>query len=238
MKFIITILEDTKKEREHLSEILDIWSQEKNFVIEKKIYNSVESYLRTTEIPKDNSNLFILDIQMGQISGIVFAHRLRSEGFSGHIIFLTAFREYVFHGYEVHAFNFLLKPVDVNALYKCLDEVSDTLAGHFYCYRNKSETLLIPHKDILCFSSVRHSIEITTTSGLYIQYAALNNIINFLPRKFVRVHKSHIVNLAHIYKINGNIISLSNQLTLEIGPSYFKQVHNAFASYTSRFDSF
>lgn len=155
-----------------------------------------------------------------------------------HNIFLTTFREYVFHGYEVHAFNFLLKPVDVNALYKCLDEVSDTLAGHFYCYRNKSETLLIPHKDILCFSSVRHSIEITTTSGLYIQYAALNNIINFLPRKFVRVHKSHIVNLAHIYKINGNIISLSNQLTLEIGPSYFKQVHNAFASYTSRFDSF
>lgn len=236
MKIIVTILEDAKIEQEKISNILDSWALEKDFQIEKKVYDSGESYLKAVSTLNDPSNLFVLDIQLRDISGIEIAKTLRKAGYAGQIIFLTAFKEYVFNGYEVHALNFLLKPVDPKALYLCLDEIADTLMGHAYHFRNKQETFNIPYKEIICFSSSRHYIDILTTNGLFTQYATLNSVLGFLPSKFIRVHKSHIVNLAHIYKICGSVITLSNQMTIEIGPSYLKQVYSDFSDYSSRFD--
>lgn len=236
MKMIITILEDTTAEQEYLSSVLDRWSFEKSFEIEKRLYNSGESFLDNVILNCDDSHLFILDIQMQDISGLDVAKELRKANYKGHIIFLTAFREYVFHGYEVHALNYLLKPVDPKALYLCLDEVADTLIGRSYLYRTKQEAIHIPYKDILCISSSLHSVNILTTNGLYTQYTTLNNILEHLPQEFTKVHRSHIVNLAHIYKICGSLITLSNQMTVEIGPSYLRQVYSAFANYSSRFD--
>ena len=62
-------------------------------------------------------SVFFLDIQMKEMSGLDVAKKLRKEGYTGPIIFLTAFREYVFHGYEVHALNYLLKPVKEEPLF-------------------------------------------------------------------------------------------------------------------------
>lgn len=237
MKLVITILEDTITEQAHLSAVLDCWSLDRRFEIEKRFFNSGENFLNSANLSSEDSDLFILDIQMKEISGIDIAKKLRKFGYSGYILFLTAFREYVFHGYEVHALNFLLKPIDKNTLYLCLDEIANNLMGHSYLYRNKQETINIPYKNILCFSSCLHNINILTVNGLLLQYASLNSVIDYLPREFIRVHKSHIVNLAHMYKICGKTITLSNQMTVQIGPSYTKQVYTDFATYSSRFDT-
>ncbi len=236
MKLVITILEDSSTDRDQLSVVLNSWSLDRNFEIEARYFDSGEDFLNLTEFSSTDSHLFILDIQLNKVSGLDIAKRLRSSGYSGQIIFLTAFREYVFHGYEVHALNFLLKPIDKNALYLCLDEIADTLIGHAYLYRSKQETMNIPYKSILCFSSSLHSVNIMTVDKLYYQYASLNSIIGHLPREFIRVHKCYVVNMAHIYKICGNTITLSNQMKVQIGPSYLKQVYADFATYSSRFD--
>lgn len=236
MKLVITIIEDTVAEQEYLSTILDDWSKKNSFEIEKRIFTSGEDYLRSTDLLSESSDLFILDIQLKNKTGLEIAELLRKANYSGHIIFLTAFREYVFHGYKVHALNYLLKPVDKSTLFLCLDEIADTLIGRTYLYHNKQVSINIPYKNIMCFSSSLHNINILTTEGLYTQYASLNSIVPFLPHEFIRVHKSHVVNLSHIYKISGSVITLSNQMTVEIGPSYIKQVYSDFASYSSRFD--
>ena len=59
------------------------------------------------------------------------------------IQFLTAFREYVFRGYEVRALNYLLKPVKENTLFLCLDEIAKELSNNTYIYRNKQEIVSI-----------------------------------------------------------------------------------------------
>ncbi|MCD8076754.1 MAG: response regulator [Lachnospiraceae bacterium] len=75
----------------------------------------------------DPTDIYFLDIQLGDMLGLDIAKDLRSHGYQGVIIFLTVFREYVFHGYEVHAMNYLLKPVKEESLYLCLDEVARNL---------------------------------------------------------------------------------------------------------------
>ena len=152
--------------------------------------------------------------------------------------FLTAFREYVFRGYEVRALNYLLKPVKENTLFLCLDEIAKELSNNTYIYRNKQEIVSIPYADILTFSSRLHYVDILTVDGkCYEQMSTLNKIIVHLPSEFIRTHRSYIVNMAHIYRITSGTIELSNHLTTQIARSYSKDVISAFAKYTTRFDT-
>lgn len=82
-----------------------------------------------------------------------------------------------------------------------------------------------------------HYVDILTTNGkCYEQMATLSRIIEHLPGEFIRTHRSYIVNMAHIYRITSSSIELSNHLTIQIARSYYKDVINAFAKYTRRFD--
>lgn len=236
MKMIMIILEDQPLEIKRLETQLNNWGSKNHFEIELKKYSSGEEYFKLRKDSIESVNVFFLDIQMGKLSGIDVAKKLRQEGYQGAIIFLTAFREYVFHGYAVHALNYLLKPIQQAPLFLCLDEIANSLSGNFYLYRNKQESICIPYHDILCFSSSLHYVNILTLSGDYCQYSTLNNIIEYLPLEFIRTHRSYIVNMAHIYKISGNTITLSNHMTVQIGRSYLKQVSESFVNYVFRFD--
>ena len=187
------------------------------------------------ECPNQDVIDFINKLKM---NGIEVAKRLRESGYQGIIVFLTAFREYVFRGYEVRALNYLLKPVKENTLFLCLDEIAKELSNNTYIYRNKQEIVSIPYADILTFSSRLHYVDILTVDGkCYEQMSTLNKIIVHLPSEFIRTHRSYIVNMAHIYRITSGTIELSNHLTTQIARSYSKDVISAFAKYTTRFDT-
>ena len=237
MKIGISILEDQPAEAEHLKSNLYQWSSQTNYELEISEYRSGEDFFKQNDRTAYHSfSVFFLDIQMHEMSGLDVAKKLRKEGYQGPIIFLTAFREYVFHGYEVHAMNYLLKPIKQEPLFLCLDEIAKNLSGSSYLYRNKQDIIRIPYRDILSFSSSLHYVDILTVSEHFCQYATLNNIIEYLPQEFIRTHKSCIVNMAHIYKISGSTIVLSNHMTTQIGRSYLKSVAAAFTAYSTRFD--
>jgi DNA-binding LytR/AlgR family response regulator len=237
MKLTISILEDQPSETEHLKAILNKWSLQTKCELEIFEYCSGEDFFEENDTNTYQAfTVFFLDIQMKKMSGLDVARKLRKEGYQGPVIFLTAFREYVFHGYEVHAMNYLLKPVKEEPLFLCLNEIAKELSGRSYLYRNKQDIISIPYKDILSFSSSLHYIDILTVSDHFCQYATLNNIIEYLPQEFIRTHRSCIVNMAHIYKISGNTIVLSNKMTSQIGRTYLKEVIASFTQYSIRFD--
>lgn len=237
MKLTISILEDQPIEIEHLKSILNKWSLQAKCELEIFEYFSGEEFFKKNDKTTYQAfSAFLLDIQMSGMTGLDVAKKLRKEGYQGAIIFLTAFREYVFHGYEVHAMNYLLKPVKAAPLFLCLNEIAKDLYGNSYLYRNKQEIVSIPYKDILSFSSSMHYVDILTVSEHFCQYTTLNRIIEYLPQEFIRTHKSCIVNMTHIYKISGSTIVLSNHMTIPIGRSYMKNVITAFTAYSTRFD--
>lgn len=237
MKLTISILEDQPTEAEYLKSLLHKWSSQENCELEITEYCSGEEFFTQNNADTyKRFSVFFLDIQMKEMSGLDVAKRLRKEGYTGPIIFLTAFREYVFHGYEVHALNYLLKPVKEDPLFLCLNEIANDISKSSYLYRNKQDIISIPYKEIITFSSSLHYIDILTVSDHYCQYATLNNIIEYLPQEFIRIHKSCIVNMAHIYKVTGSTIVLSNRMTTQIGRSYMKSVIAGFTAYSMRFD--
>lgn len=239
MKMKITILEDSIIEAERLKNGIKKYGQLHDWDIDIDEYKTGEDFfLQNVNGLSVQPSAFFLDIQMGKMNGIDVAKRLRKIGYKGIIIFLTAFREYVFHGYEVRALNYLLKPVKENTLFLCMDEIAKELSNNTYIYRSKQNIISIPYSEIMTFSSRLHYVDILTVSGKgYEQMSTLNKIIEHLPSEFIRTHRSYIVNMAHIYRISAGTIELSNHLTTQIARSYSKDVVNAFAKYTTRFDT-
>lgn len=237
MKIKIAILEDETLAAKDLKCKLSEWSTHRNFEIELSEYCSGEDFwIQNTGVDLNSYAAFFLDIQMNKISGLEVAQKLRKDGYLNHIIFLTSFREYVFHGYEVHAMNYLLKPVKIEPLFRCLDEIAAFLSADSYFCKTKQELVRIPYKNILTFSSNLHYVDILTLSDHFCQYTTLNGIASSLPQEFIRIHRSCIVNMAHIYKISGSKMILSNHMTAQIGRTYSKDVIAAFARYSTRFD--
>ena len=66
--------------------------------------------------------LLLLDCKLDAGTGIDVARALRERGSQAAIVFVTAYDEYVFEGYEVNAYRYLLKPVDPMVLRKTLSD--------------------------------------------------------------------------------------------------------------------
>lgn len=231
--FRIVVIEDQNVELEKLSDALKLWNQQSQIPFSLEAFSSGELYLEKKD-PQEFPDIFFLDIQLPGMDGLAFARHLRESGYRGYIIFLTAFREYVFEGYNVHAFQFLLKPVNSDALSICMNEIIRELSEESYIFQDKQETIQIPYKDILTFSSRLHYVDILTSDGLFCQYTTLGKILNGLPDNFIRCHRSYIINMQHIYKISGSSIYLSNNTYINIGRSYLDKTRNAFLKYSER----
>lgn len=234
MNFKITIIEDQPEAKEQLLTALDIWQQKIRTHIEIEYFCSGENYFSTHTT--DESELYILDIQLRGMDGIKIAKQLRSREYQGNILFLTAFREYVFDGYNVRALNYLLKPVSQEALERCLDDVYSQYHGNYFLLRNGTEFMQIPYRDILCFSVTKHYVDITTTTQVYCTRFALRDILQILPQEFIQVHRAFIVNMRHIRKMVNSTIHLSNKTTVEIGRNFLEEVRQHYADFSMRLD--
>lgn len=231
--FRIVVIEDQSAELEKLSSALLLWKQQSTIAYSMEAFSSGELYLEQ-ENTEDFPDLFFLDIQLPGMDGLAVARHLREVGYRGYIIFLTAFREYVFEGYNVHAFQFLLKPVNPDALCTCMNEIIKELSEASYIFQDKQNTIQIPYREILTFSSRLHYVDILTADNLFCQYTTLGKIMDDLPDYFIRCHRSHIINMQHIYKISRSSIYLSNNTHISIGRSYLDMTRNAFLKYSER----
>lgn len=234
MNFNITIIEDNIQEKKRLIEALCIWEGKNNITLHIDYYISGEDYF--SSCATDESNLCILDIQLSGMTGINVAKKMRERGFEGNILFLTAFREYVFEGYDVRALHYLLKPVSQESLCKCLDDVYKQLKGEHFVFRDNSHIIQIPYSDIICFSVVKHYIEITTKKEVYSVRMSLKSILPFLPTDFVQCHRGYIVNIRHIRKVTATNILLSNNTTVQIGRNYLSSLRQEYADFSMRFN--
>ena len=231
--FRIVVIEYQSAELEKLSSALLLWKQQSTIAYSMEAFSSGELYLEQ-ENTEDFPDLFFLDIQLPGMDGLAVARHLREVGYRGYIIFLTAFREYVFEGYNVHAFQFLLKPVNPDALCTCMNEIIKELSEASYIFQDKQNTIQIPYREILTFSSRLHYVDILTADNLFCQNTTLGKIMDDQPDYFIRCHRSHIINMQHIYKISRSSIYLSNNTHIAIGRSYLDMTRNAFLKYSER----
>lgn len=227
MKIEIAIVEDESYYLDQVSTLIEHWTKKNYCQVNIYGFTSSESFLSSFHTRYD---LIFLDIELGGSNGLNLARRLRSSGYSGAIVFLTSYQEYVFEGYNVKALNYLLKPVNYNMVKSCLDTVNTMVNDDNYIYRYRDTIIKIPYHEIIYLSSCNHRTEIITTKRTFRQPGALRNIISYLPPRFEQCHRTTVVNMQHVIQVTGHNVTLSNYILMPISGTFIENIRRAFVA--------
>lgn len=184
---------------------------------------------------KDNPtgfDIIFLDIKMKTINGVECAKLLRETGVESLIVFVTSSAEYVFTGYEVKAFRYILKTDLVNAFDRifgeCLEELRKKVVD-FFSVKTASEVRNIPLNDILYFESNRRVLIIHTRKEEVSYYGKLDDVEKSLAEKdFIRTHQSFLVNALKIKSVKKDSVELSDGEVLPVSKSKATAVKEAY----------
>ena len=116
----IAICDDEKKLRIGLRRVIETKLQLEGVEYGIQEYECGEDLL--TGMEKILPDLLFLDIEMSGINGMETARELRKKYQDTIIVFVTAYPDFVFQGYEVHAFHYILKPYKEEKIKEVLEK--------------------------------------------------------------------------------------------------------------------
>ncbi len=197
-----------------------------------KVFYDGSELLQSCRENPSGFDIIFLDIKMKTINGVECAKLLRETGVESLIIFVTSSAEYVFSGYEVKAFRYILKNDLVNAFDRifgeCLTELRKS-AVDFFTVKTASEVRNIPLNDIYYFESNRRVLIIHTRKGDVTFYGKLDDAEKTLADKdFIRTHQSFLVNALKIKSVRKDGVELSDGAELPVSKSRATAVKEAY----------
>lgn len=173
-----------------------------------------------------SADVYFLDVQMdqGTDDGIRTARELRRRGEEGLIVYVTAYLDYVQMGYEVRAFRYLLKSQIQDKLSEVLRDVRQEFSGQVFCFKAGGENIRIDRRRILYLESKLRMLRLVTKTEEHSFYSSLEDAEKQLGERFLRCHKSFLVNLDRVERFSKETVVLENGISIPISRSYAKDV--------------
>ncbi|MGN0555327.1 MAG: LytR/AlgR family response regulator transcription factor [Candidatus Fimenecus sp.] len=175
--------------------------------------------------------IVFLDIKMQGLNGISAAKQLREYDENALIVFITSSAEYVFRGYEVKAFRYILKTELQHAFRKVLEECVAELAAapqKMFTFHADTRDITVYLADILYFESSRRQITVHLKNEEYTFYGKLDALEKDLAdRDFVRCHQSFLVNAKQIKSVQSDALTLRSGEALPVSRSRREAVRKA-----------
>ncbi|MBK6963602.1 MAG: response regulator transcription factor [Bacteroidales bacterium] len=176
--------------------------------------------------------LLFVDINMPDISGMEFVKSLANKPY---IVFTTAYSEYAVEGFQVEAVDYLLKPITFSNFLKAANRVKNlieltannqkgsvkTTADHLFV-KSGYKLIRIEFADIKYIESQHEYIKIhMVNSSPVMTHLSLKSMDEQLPQdRFIRVHRSYIVNLSKISVIERNRIIFDGNVYIPVSEQY------------------
>lgn len=211
MKKVI-IIDDEAPARKLIKEFLEDYQE---LVVLDECNNRVDAVKSINSFKPD---LIFLDIQMPGLSGFEVLQHLEEMP---QVIFSTAFDKYAVQAFDVHAVDYLLKPIkrerfdeaiqrlnensnkyveQLQGLVKSLSEEDIYLTNILVSVRNK--LMNIPIKEIVWIRAEGNYARLITKDGAHISSFGISKLAEKLdPRQFIRVHRSAIVNINRVKEV-------------------------------------
>ena len=208
----IAVCDDDRAIREELSRLIQKQVPEVDIVE----YQSGEELINA----KGNFDIYFLDIEMGKVSGMDIARRIREQEESGRqrsiIIFVTGYREYMEAAFDVNAFHYLIKPIDVEKFsevfsraWKEASVFEEQTKKHIMVKSSGTQQKLLL-KDIYYIESGNKKVIFHTTKGKLEVYGKMDELENGLGNTFYRCHRCYLVNMEKISAYSADNIQVTN----------------------------
>lgn len=158
-------------------------------------------------------DLILLDIDMPLINGIQAAKEILSFLPDVNFIFITAYPSYSIESFEVHPFDYILKPVIIERLGVSLEKFiqkfpkkQDAEVNQLVSFISNYNDYSIPQNDILFIERTGRKLLIHTVNEQIELNSSLKNFeCKLNPKIFIRAHNSYLINIQAVSKIKKGI---------------------------------
>ncbi len=179
-------------------------------------------------------DLIFLDINMPKLSGLNFLRTLKNPPL---VIITTAYREHAIDGFDLDVVDYLHKPFALDRFLRALEKARARLTpqptetivklsepaktkDQFIFVKEDKKMVRVDLRDILFLEAVGDYVRVVTKRKALVTYMSLKKMEDLLaPEHFPRIHKSYIVNIAHIDSIEANRVRIRED-SLPVGASY------------------
>lgn len=176
-----------------------------------------------------------LDIEMTKMNGLEIAKKLRAMDYDLPIVFITGYTQYAIDGYEVQAFDYILKPINLDKLITLLHKLTaakknDYRRTHLFDTEQGQERVY--EDEIEGLEALGNTVRIDLKDRTLIVKASLNSIMKKLnPKDFIQCHRSYVINLASITTLHKDTITLANGKVFPISRRLRNEVFNLINEY-------
>lgn len=241
----VLIVDDEAPARARLRQML---ASHADVEIAGEAETGVQAMERVADLKPD---AMLLDIQMPGSSGIDVAACLPEP--RPHVIFCTAYDQHAVDAFELHAVDYLLKPISRARLGEALDRVrslsaevresgidravrAQAASPARFLVKNAAHYLVVSEAKVLYFASEDGLTRLVSDGGQYWMDPTLNELEQRLaPDRFCRISRSALINLAAVAEVHplpggsGEVL-MKNGQRLEVSRRRFRELLAALGS--------
>lgn len=241
-KIRAVIVDDEDLSRQMLREFL---SRHAEIEIAAECANGFEAVKAVTELKPD---LLFLDIQMPKLNGFEV---LELVGTDMAVVFVTAYDEYAIRAFDIHAVDYLLKPFGAERFETALQRVKERLGGSLppaielsasarppaqhserIVVRDGTRVNIIPVAKLDYAEAQDDYVGLCSEGKTHLKQQTISSLETALdPAQFVRIHRSYIVNLEKVTKIelygkDSHLVILANGARLPVSRTGYARLRS------------
>lgn len=214
-----------------------LWEMEKRLYalgLEKGMKLEIDVYTDGEEIVKavyggKRFDIVFMDIEMNHLNGLAAAGRIREVDRAVQVVYVTSYDCYMKEAFKAAPIGFIVKPIEDKEFAGTFNHILKLIgkADQYYRFRYDRADYKVLLKDVMYFESKRRMTEIAWEGGRYRLYKNLETIeeeLKVQKARFVRIHKSYLVNYWYITRFSSDIVELVNGTCLPVSRSRRKEV--------------
>jgi DNA-binding LytR/AlgR family response regulator len=216
------IIDDNKMARSAMKQLT---SRVEDLTVVGECSNAMEAYNLMQSHPVD---ILFLDIEMPEMSGLELTRNLGDK--KPIIVFTTSKKEYAVDAFDLNVADFIVKPVTPARFLQAVEKTREIFSSNkvdvsfeekeFVFIRDSGILKRLLIEDIHFLEAMGDYVKIFTQNKFHAIHTTLKSVEDILPsNKFVRVHRSYIVALNKIEKIEEGVIIINNK-TVPVADAY------------------
>lgn len=227
----IAVCDDEEAVSEQVKNLITEWNPSVDVVC----FSSGEALLENYQ----SYEAVFLDIDMAGMNGIETGKAIRRLDKDTKIVYLTAYRDYVSGAFGVHAFQYLLKPVNKKAIWNVLEEIFRYMRSAekkiILDFHTVDGALCLPVESIYFFEYENRKIRIVTDKEQYYMADKIGNVAKRMAEfGFSMPHQSFVVNMFHVKNVKNQQIFLDNGMEIPLSQKKQKIWKQELMGYLSR----
>lgn len=227
----IAICEDNTAHAEYAAALVKDWGERNMHIVRISSFENAESFW--FQYAEDKSfDILLLDVEMGKMSGVELAKRIRQQNREVQIIFITGYMDYIAEGYDVEALHYLLKPVSKEKLESVLNRAALRVKNQerSILLHAGDEMIRIPLYEIRYLEVQKNYVTIHAKENYEVKMP-LRELEKELDDSFFKTGRSWWVNLRYVMRTAKNEVVLKDGAQIPLSRGLYDKINHTIIEY-------